>query len=94
MFQYGEAVLVRPAVHYFGEEEDRYVLLPRRLGSEEVVAFVNSDISRSNRDGGENLNEPWSSTRPDSTALGMFSFQYCEACHVVGYISYFRGFGE
>jgi hypothetical protein len=39
MFQYGEAVLVGPVVQYCGEEEDRDVLLPCRLGRKEVVAL-------------------------------------------------------
>jgi hypothetical protein len=40
MLEYGEAVLVRPIMHYFGEDEDGDVLLPRRLWCKEVVTFL------------------------------------------------------
>ena len=39
MFEYGEAVLVRPVVRYFGEDEDGDVLLLCRLWFKEVVTF-------------------------------------------------------
>ena len=40
MFEYGEAVLVRPVVHYFGEYEDGDVLLPCRLWCKKVVTCL------------------------------------------------------
>jgi hypothetical protein len=39
IFQYGEAVLVGPVVQYFGDDEDRDVLLPCWLWRKEVVAL-------------------------------------------------------
>ena len=40
MFQFGQAALVGPVVNYFGEEENRGVHLPRRLGRKEVLALA------------------------------------------------------
>jgi hypothetical protein len=40
MFEYGEAVLIRPVVHYFREDEDGDVLLPCRLWCKEVMTFL------------------------------------------------------
>jgi hypothetical protein len=96
MFQYGEATLVRPVVQYFCDEEDRDVLLPCRLWCEKVVDLGNPNVSCA--DTGMvievEINEPWSATRPDSTALGIFSFQYCVAGYIVGNSSYFGKPGE
>jgi hypothetical protein len=36
------------------------------------------------------INEPWSVTRPDSIALGIFSFQYCVSSYIVGNSPRFR----
>ncbi len=40
MFEYGEAILVGPVMHYSGEDEDGDVLLPCRLWCKEVVTFL------------------------------------------------------
>ena len=88
MFQYGEAILVRPVVQYFGNKEDGDVLLPCRLWCEKVVALQTQKSAVPVTAMVEN-NEPWSVTRPDSTALGIFSFQYCAAGYIVRNSSYF-----
>ena len=80
MFEYREAVLVRPIVHYFGEHEDGDVLLPSRLWCKEVVTFLlirtqNMSFFRSQEEAKND--EPWIRTRPDSSASGMISFQCC-----------------
>ena len=84
MFEYGKAVLVRPVVHYFGEYEDEDVLLPCRLWCKKVVTFLflrtpkmwalfqfQYGMAEAKCD------EPWVRTRSDSSASGMFFFQYC-----------------
>ena len=39
MFQYGEAILVRPVVEYSAQEEDGNILLVRRLRVKEVMTL-------------------------------------------------------
>jgi hypothetical protein len=80
MFEYGEAVLIRPVVHYFGEDEDGDVLLPCRLWCKEVMTFLRTqNVSFVPIPGGrkQKNDEPWIRTWPDSSAPGMFFFQNC-----------------
>ncbi len=44
MLEYGEAILVGPVMHYFGEHENRDVFLPCRLWCKEVVTFLRTQI--------------------------------------------------
>ena len=39
VFQYGKAILIRPVMEYFAQEEDRNVVLLRRLWFKEAVAL-------------------------------------------------------
>ena len=41
MFQYSETILIRPVVKYSAQEEDRNILLLRRLRVKEVVTLGN-----------------------------------------------------
>jgi hypothetical protein len=96
MFQYGEAIVVGPVMQYFGNEEDGDVLLPCRLWCEEVVALgTQASVCRHRMVTVEvEINKPWSVTRPDSTASGIFTFQYCVASYIVVNSPYFGKPGE
>jgi hypothetical protein len=77
MFQYGEAIFVSPVVEYFADKEDGDVLLLRWLWFKEVVTLVDQTSVGGSGAVQVQVDEPWSFTRPDSCASGMFFFQNC-----------------
>jgi hypothetical protein len=76
ILQYGEAILVSPVVEHLADEEDRDVFLLRRLRIKETVALGTKCQCVLQGYWSEKSYKPWSFTRPDSRASGMF-FQYC-----------------
>lgn len=78
MFQYCKVILVSPVVKHFAQEENGDVLLSRRLRIKEIVSFGPGYQSAFLRRCKRKVKEPWIVTRPDSSALGIFSFQNCD----------------